>query len=200
MAHTKAQPTELTMDSKSVTKLFLASRDALRANRPLHQTAASSTEAARSLTQGELSALNKVGLSTQPWVGSITKDPLARTIVDYMALVDTSLTTHEVARLLDVDVSRVRQRIRGRSLFALEYEGEWRLPRFQFERHRVLPGLAEVLQALAEDLSPLDVVTWFLTPNVDLNADEEEPLAMSPRAWLLAGEKPSVLAHLARNL
>ncbi len=36
--------------------------------------------------------------------------------------------------MLDVDVSRVRQRIRQKSLVAFEYEGEWRLPRFQFER------------------------------------------------------------------
>lgn len=200
MAHAKAQRTEVTIDSKAVTKLFEASREALRANRPLQQTAAPSSEAARSLTRGELSALKKVGLSTEPWVGSISKDPFVRTIVDYMALVDTSFTTHEVARFLEVDVSRIRQRIRSRSLLALDYEGEWRLPRFQFERQRVLPGLAEVLEALPEDINPLDAVTWFLTPNVDLNATEVDPIPMSPRAWLLSGATPSIVARLARYL
>lgn len=44
-----------------------------------------------------------------------TADPLARTIVDFMALVETSLRTAEVAKMLRVDASRVRQRIRQKS-------------------------------------------------------------------------------------
>ncbi len=64
-----------------------------------------------------------------------------KTIVDYMALLETSLSTAEAAAILNVDVSRIRQRIRERTLFGIEYEGEWRLPRFQFERKRCCPGL-----------------------------------------------------------
>ena len=101
--------------------------------------------------------------------------------------------------MLGVDVSRIRQRIRDRSLFGVEYEGEWRLPRFQFERKKVLPGLAEVLAALPPGLNPLDVAMWFLQPNIDLEADEEKPV-LSPRAWLLRGGLPSTVVQLARHL
>jgi hypothetical protein len=40
----------------------------------------------------------------------------------------------------------------------VEYEGEWRLPRFQFERKKVLPSVAAVLFAVPAELNPLDVV------------------------------------------
>jgi len=101
--------------------------------------------------------------------------------------------------MLDVDVSRIRQRIRDRSLVGVEYEGEWRLPRFQFERKKALPGLAEVLAALPAGLNPLDVATWFLEPNIDVEADEAGT-PVSPRAWLLHGGSPSTVARLARHL
>jgi hypothetical protein len=51
------------------------------------------------------------------------------------------ISAAEAAKLLHVDVSRVRQRLRERSLFGIEHEGSWRLPRFQFERRLVIPGL-----------------------------------------------------------
>jgi hypothetical protein len=63
----------------------------------------------------------------------------------------------------------------------------------------VLPGLAEVLAALPEEVNALDVAEWFLTPNPDLEvADEAEPL--SPRAWLLRGLPPAPVAAIASNL
>jgi len=47
-------------------------------------------------------------------------------IADYMALIETSLTTTQAANYLKIDVSRIRQRLRERSLFGIEYEGERR--------------------------------------------------------------------------
>jgi hypothetical protein len=98
---------------------------------------------------------------------------------------------------LKVDVSRIRQRLRERSLFGIEYDGERRLPRFQFERKQVLPGLREVIGALPEQLNALDVAEWFLSPNPDLElAEQDSPL--SPRDWLLHGEPVTAVVALAR--
>jgi hypothetical protein len=117
-------------------------------------------------------------------------------IADYMALIETSLTTTQAANYLKVDVSRIRQRLRERSLFGIEYDGERRLPRFQFERKQVLPGLREVIGALPEQLNPLDVAEWFLSPNPDLElAEQDSPL--SPRDWLLHGEPVTAVVALA---
>jgi hypothetical protein len=114
-----------------------------------------------------------------------------------MALLETSLTTAEAADLLKVDVSRIRQRLRERSLYGIEYDGERRLPRFQFEREQVLPGLREVMAVLPEALNPLDVAEWFLSPNPDLEL--RGVAAISPREWLLRGEPIAAVVALAHG-
>jgi hypothetical protein len=113
-----------------------------------------------------------------------------------MALLDTSYTTSEASKHLKVDVSRVRQRLREGTLFGIEYDGERRLPRFQFERRQVLPGLREVMAALPPGLNPLDVAQWFLAPNPDLEVGKEN---LSPREWLLRGKPVEAVAALARG-
>ena len=180
-------------------RMFAASAEALLANRPLRAVSSPPTQPASALSKGELSALAAVGLPSEPWEGDESQDPLVRTVVDYVALVETSLSTAEVARMLDVDVSRIRQRLRERSLFGVEYEGEWRLPRFQFERRKVLPGLADVLTRLPAELNALEVAEWFLSANPDLEVEGlDEPV--SPRAWLLRGLPPARAGDLARQL
>lgn len=190
-----------------VRKRFRASARSLMANRPLQELAQPSGQAQAVLSRSELRALDAVGSTTRPWVGAAADDPLTRTIVDHMALVETSLSTAQAAALLGVDVSRVRQRIHAGSLTGFDHEGEWRLPRFQFERKNVLPGLAQVLTVLPHDLSPLDLATWFLAPNIDLDAAASSRSAaadtgppLSPRAWLVGGGSPDTVAQIARHL
>jgi hypothetical protein len=93
----------------------------------------------------------------------------------------------------------VRQRLRERSLFGIEYEGSWRLPRFQFERRHVIPGLAQVLKSLPTDLLPLDLVDWFALPDPDLALDSDAA-PLSPREWLLSGRPIQAVVALARDL
>ena len=201
MASARAQSVDAVLEptAAALRKRFRDSARALMVNRPLREVATAATEPAALLSKGELEAIERVRLSTEPWTGDVGEDPLTKTVVDYMALIETSLSTAQAAAMLGVDVSRVRQRIRERSLFGLEYEGEWRLPRFQFERKKVLPNFAVVLAALPADSNPLDVATWFLEPNVDLEADDDGT-PMSPRAWLLRGGPSTAVAQLAQDL
>ena len=180
-------------------RMFEGSAKALLGNRPLRAVSSGATQPGAALAKGELEALAAVGLAAEPWPVERTDDPLAQSIVDYMALIETSFTAAEAARLLHVDVSRIRQRLRDRSLFGVEYEGEWRLPRFQFERAKVLPGLGEVLAALPADLTALEVAEWFLGANPDLEAGDR-PTPVSPRVWLLRGLPAERVAELARHL
>ncbi len=176
-------------------RLYAQARRRLLENEPLRDQARGHS-IAHSLSAGEVAALESVKLTVTPWVGEAGEDPLMASIADYMALLETSWTTAEVAELLRVDVSRIRQRLRERSLYGIEYDGERRLPRFQFERAQVLPGLREVLAALPEALNPLDVAEWFLTPTADLEVGER---GASPRAWLLRGESIARVVELARG-
>ncbi|MBS0612210.1 MAG: hypothetical protein JSS24_03440 [Proteobacteria bacterium] len=182
-------------DREITEHLYQQARHRLLANEPL--LAQRSKQAAQALSAGEVRALQAVGLSTMPFAGEKTRDPLLRSIGDYMALLETSLTTAQAAKHLKVDVSRVRQRLRERSLYGIEYEREHRLPRFQFERGRALPGLADVLAALPAGLNPLDVAEWFLSPHPDLEAPGHDE-GMSPRQWLLAGRSIAAVTALAK--
>jgi hypothetical protein len=175
--------------------LYAEARRRLLQNEPLIDQHSGAT-AAEKLTVGEVAALDSVGLSTAPFLGGAAEDPLTRSIADYMALLETSYTTSEAAKYLKVDVSRIRQRLRERTLMGIEYDGERRLPRFQFERRQVLPGLREVMAALPEGLNPLDVAQWFLAPNPDLEVGAEN---LSPREWLLRGKPVDAVAALARG-
>lgn len=202
MASAKAKAAAPSLAAPPAAKLrsmFAASAEALLANRPLRATSSPPTQPGSALSKGELAALAAVGLSTQPWPPEQADDPLSQTIVDYVALIETSLSTAETARMLQVDVSRIRQRLRERSLFGVEYAGEWRLPKFQFERRIVLPGLAAVLASLPADMNALEVAEWFLSPNPDLETEGQDP-PLSPREWLLRGLPPARVAELARHL
>jgi hypothetical protein len=179
-------------------QLYQEARRRLLLNEPMLGEAGRGASTAAALTAGEVDALQSVGLSTARWADDTSRDPLMRSIGDYMALLETSLTTGQAARYLKVDVSRIRQRLRERTLYGIDYDGERRLPRFQFERKQVLPGLREVLGALPEGLNPLDVAEWFLSPNPDLELQGQDT-TLSPREWLLKGEGVDAVVRLAQG-
>lgn len=188
-----------TAEMRSLTKWYAAARAALAHNRPL----SSATDPARprlsDLSKAEIEALRHVGAFKDESRIRPDRDPLLASHAQYMALLEESLSASQAAKLLRLDVSRIRQRLRERSLYGLEYDGSWRLPRFQFEGRLVMPGLAEVLATLPPELFPLDVVDFFLLPEPELQADRDKA-AMSPREWLLAGRPIAEIVALARGL
>lgn len=177
--------------------LYQRARRHLLENEPLRARSSTGTSVGHALSTSEIDALQSVGLSTERWKRGGRSDPLAQSIADYMALLDTSFSTSQAARFLKVDPSRIRQRLRERSLFGIEYDGERRLPRFQFERRKVVPGLVMVLPELPAQMSPLDVAEWFLAPNPDLEMGGDR--AISPREWLLSGRAVAAVVALARG-
>ena len=194
-------PGATTAERRSLSKWYAAARAALAHNRPLTTatTSASGRRSATELPAAELAALHGVGTFKDPASVGADNDPLIGSQAQYMALLEESLSAAEVAKLLRVDVSRVRQRLRERSLYGLEYQGSWRLPRFQFERRLVIPGLPRVLKALPPDLFPLDVIDWFVLPDPELQLDSDVA-ALSPREWLLGGRPVEPVVTLAADL
>lgn len=193
-------PGSTAAEKRSIAKWYAAARAALASNRPLTTAAtpASNRRLASDLPAAEIEALRSVGAFQDTRIG-VGNDPLIKSQVEYMAVLEESLSAAEAAKLLRVDVSRVRQRIRDRSLVGIDHEGSWRLPRFQFERRFVIPGLARVLRALPPDLFVLDIVDWFVLPTADLELDADaKPL--SPRQWLLSGRPVETVVSLARYL
>jgi hypothetical protein len=117
-------------------------------------------------------------------------DPLAATAAQYAALLGASLTVSQAARRLGVDPSRLRQRLAARTLFGIKLSDGWRLPLFQFDGDRLIPGLASVLPRLPRDRHPLAIITWFESPDADLEIDDRP---VSPRDWLRSGGDPTAV-------
>ncbi len=157
------------------------------------------TEPAREFSPAEVAVLEEGGLDLSPPVAE-EPDPLARTAAKYAALLATALTTREAAGLLGTGESRVRQRLKEKTLYGVKAGRENRLPAFQFEGGREVPGIAEVLRHVDRSLHPVALSNWFTLPNPDLYLDEEEERAVSPREWLLSGGTPAVLVPLAEDL
>lgn len=158
-------------------------------------TAIASADPRRDLTSGDIAALTRGGFDLAPLAASLD-DPLARTAAEYSALVVTSLPVPQVARLLGVDASRVRQRLAKRTLYGLKLRDGWHLPSFQFDERRggrLLPGIEQVLPVLDPALHPVAVYRWFTKPNPDLLLDDT---AVSPRDWLRGGGDPAKVVAL----
>jgi len=156
-------------------------------------------EPAREFSPKEAAVLEKGGMDLSP-PATEEPDPLARTAARYAALLATALTTREAAALLGTGESRVRQRLKEKTLYGVKAGRENRLPAFQFEGGKEVPGIGEVLRHVDRSLHPVALLSWFTLPSPDLYLDEEEERAVSPREWLLSGGAPGVLVPLAKEL
>lgn len=120
-----------------------------------------------------------------------------RTALLAARLLADSYIVKEAAELLGVSPGRVRQRLKDRTLFGVQVDGEWRVPSFQFRDGRQVPGLDKVLPRLPRDLS-LSAVHGFLTrPNLDLQGDVD---TVSPLDWLADLNDTSPVSRLADGL
>jgi hypothetical protein len=141
-------------------------------------------------------ALARGGFSFDP-LDSETVSPFARTAAKYKTLLGNSFSPEETAEMLGMSVKEVMQRLANRTLYGVRSEDGLKVPRFQFEGGRMLPGLEEVLPLLDNDLHPVAVQNWFTSPNTDLLIDDE---AVSPRQWLLSERSTNDVARIAIDL
>jgi len=153
------------------------------------------------LTVEEARVLASGGLDTAP-LRAGEEEPLTQTALEYARLLQSSLSVEQVAQLLAVNPSRVRQRLTGhpRTLYGIKEGRSWRVPRFQFAGRKPIPGMAAVIGALPPDLHPVAVRRWFTVPHPDLRVDPDEARAVAPLEWLRTGRAPEVVADLARGI
>jgi hypothetical protein len=150
------------------------------------------------LTAPEAAALARGGVSP-------ASEDEARTVVALAAaaherLRATAVSVDEAARRLDVNASRIRQRLAEGSLYGLKDAGAWLLPAFQFGDGGLVPGIDVVLRRIPEDIGPQAVARWFATPNPDLHTRDDAERPLTPLQWLQAGNPPAPAAELAAAL
>lgn len=161
----------------------------------LMPTTITSDDPARELTEAERDALVRGGgvLGELP---AGTPDPHARTAAKYATLLATSYKVDEVARMLGVDPSRIRQRLKERTLYGIKTREGWRIPRFQFDGCRLIPGVEQVIEAMPVNMDPLGFLNWFTLPDPDFWLDD---VSVSPSDWLRHGGDPAHVVELAAS-
>jgi hypothetical protein len=143
--------------------------------------------------------LRDTGLTFEPYDGD--EDPVATSVARYSELLASSLSTKAAAARLDVGASRVRQLLNATppGLYGFKDTNDsWKIPRFQFSQDGLIRGMKEVLSVLNPELHPLEVETWFRTPNPDLLDEEERQL--SPLQWLGMGEDIEAVVDIAKRI
>ena len=138
------------------------------------------------LTEEERRQLNAGGVALRAPRRDMAVEGAGR----YAEILSTSLSVPEVAKILGVNTSRVRQRLIARTLYGIKTGGEWRVPSFHFHGGREVPGLRAVLPRLSPDMHPVSLEQWLNLPSADLEN-------LSPLRWLLGGRPASVLAEWA---
>ena len=152
---------------------------------------------AASLTEDEVRILDAAGFVEDP----VAFAQAAADIVAHTALlINTAYTGPEVAALLGINESRVRQRRLARTLWAIESDGNWLYPTIQFEVNlktgkpdKQIRGLEQVFAALPLGLHPAAVAGLLRTPQTELQVDGQ------PRSiveWLRSGGPVDPVLHL----
>lgn len=150
------------------------------------------------LSDAERALLTEGGFDAEPSPGEPL--PMDRGALEYDSLLRESYDPEEAAKILQVNTSRIRQRLgRQRTLFGIKDGRGWRLPKFQFARRRLVPGIGQVFAGLPPDMHPVAVYRWFVTPHPDLVVESTDQ-TISPLDWLRQGNAPDLVAALAAQL
>lgn len=148
---------------------------------PILSALKKATHPASGLSAHDAALLDAGGLHESPIaVAAAVADRQAR----MRKLVETALTVDHAAERLGVSTSRVRQRARDRSLWAIKQSHRLLLPAIQFTDSGQVPGLDAVFAALPEDLHPLSVLGLLTTPQLGLCSENVEVPIIE---WLAAG-------------
>lgn len=150
------------------------------------------------LTKSEQAVLYQGGVNPAQ---STKRDLLAETAIKYAALIESGLSTKEVAVRLDIPESQVRQMISRKTLYSILLNNRRYVPIFQFEETGTLvPNITKVNVALPSNLHPVEVYEWYTEADLDLFLGDDTDTTMSPLAWLRSGGDTKKLVTLLHRL
>lgn len=148
------------------------------------------------LTKAEFDVLNETGVDVEEHPE--LADPLLEYATDFAAILRTSLSTTEAAKRLRVHPVRIRQMISEKILYAVQINGRWCIPEFQFQENQLVPNIGVVNAVIDRELDAVSILHWYTLPDSDLETTKGEVL--SPLGWLTRGLHPESVVKLARHL
>lgn len=134
------------------------------------------------LTAAEVAMLERAGIDVDERLGN--EDSVFQFATEYAAILATSMTPTQVAKLLDLTPVRVRQMIRQSTLYAIRVDGRWHVPTFQFDGDTLIANIGQVNEHLAE-LDPVSAMRWYTTADPEL--EDNSGSVLTPLEWLKTG-------------
>lgn len=153
-------------------------------------------ESARELTAAELEVLKESEVDVDEHAE--LPDPMVEYATEFAAILKTSLSTTQAAKRLGVHAVRIRQMIGDGTLYAVQVNGRWRIPEFQFQDKALVPNIGEVNAVIDRGLDAVSVLRWYTLADAELETTDEKFL--SPLDWLKRGLKPKPVALIASQL
>lgn len=144
------------------------------------------------LTSEQELALREAGSFAEQMPAFMARASTA-TALQGVSLVASSLTTGEVAEMVGLTESRIRQRATDRTLLAVRVGSTLRFPTFQFPDKAEIPGWDRVAPAFPAHAHPVAVETFMDGLSADLVIAEQ---FVSPTDWLAGGGDPQVVIDL----
>ena len=149
------------------------------------------------LTGQEVTLLRQAGADVEEHTDA--DDPLATYVAAFGAILATALSPAQAAtRLGGVTQVRVRQMIREGTLYAVQVDGRWKIPVFQFDHDGLVPNIGAVNAVVPRTLDAVSVLRWYTAPDTGLETPDGRTL--SPLAWLGNGMDPAPIVEIARDL
>jgi hypothetical protein len=150
------------------------------------------------LTGTEASLLDEAGLVEN---GDDLPGAFEKSRIAFELLLRQSFTLARAAKVLDVNPSRLRQRLKERTLYGIKEGRSWKVPAFQFDakRKKLVRGIEKVLPRVRASAHPLAVATWFSAPHQDLVVGNNDT-PVSPLQWLAGGGSIGIVADLAEEI
>lgn len=148
------------------------------------------------MSEAEQQAFREIGIDVDD--AGRGADPVTWGILEMAAIIESSLTAQETAKLLGVHRSLISQRLAEREIFSFRIDKRVVIPAFQFQGGALVPGITQVNRALPRTRHPLSVIKWFQTPQPELETEGSGPL--TPLEWLDRGRDSSALCELAKRL
>lgn len=150
------------------------------------------------LTESEQAVLRQGGVNLAQ---STTRDLMAETAIKYAALIESGLSTKDVANRLDITESQVRQMVSRKTLYSILLNNRRYVPIFQFEdTGPMVSNISKVNAALPSDLHPVEVYQWYTEADLELFLGDDIDSIMSPLAWLRSGGDTKKLVTLLQRL
>lgn len=104
-----------------------------------------------------------------------------------------TMSVGEAALLLGVDCSHISDQLSRGTLWAFCWDRSLRIPRWQFTKSGLLPGLPAIIAAIPDDLAPQSVDGFMHTPQDELDD-------LTPIDYLTAGGDPQPVADILTAL